>query len=148
MNRSRLRLATSVHPLASVAFVSLLSLLCSGCVAMTSDRWTWLWFVIPFLGFGLTGFILVLYRRRAQISAWDLRVSPEEPRAKSIVLWTIGAAIAVSLCFAIYNLLLDMDTGQKGMNIGWWALGTVVGTALAIYFGLRLAEPRSLPGRR
>lgn len=138
----------SVHSLPSLMAVSLLALCCSGCTAMASDRWTWLWFVIPFLGFGLTGCTLVLYKRRAQIAAWDLRVSPEEPSAKSIVLWTIGTAVTVSISFAIYNLLLEMDSMQKGLNIGGWFLGTIMGTVLAIFLGLRFAEPRSLPGRR
>ena len=144
----RLKPPRSVHSLSSLAFLGLLSLLCSGCDAMASDRWTWIWFLIPLLGFGLTGFSLVLYRRKSQISAWDLRASPEVPSARNIVLWTIGIAITVSVSFAIYNLLLEMDSWQKVLNVGGWSLGAIVGTTLAIYLGLRFAEPRSLPGRR
>ncbi len=128
--------------------LSSMSLFCSACTAMTSDRWTLLWFLIPLLGFGLTGSILVFYRRRSQIATWDLRVSPEEPSAKGIVLWTIGIAATVSIAFAIYNVLLEMEAGQKVINIGGWFLGTIIGTSLAIFLGLRFAEPRSLPGRR
>ncbi|MFL6194820.1 MAG: hypothetical protein ACJ75H_11660 [Thermoanaerobaculia bacterium] len=121
---------------------------CAGDNLVTSDRWTWIWFLIPLLGFGLTGFILVLYRRKSQISSWDLRVTPEVPSAKSIILWTVSIAITVSSSFAIYNLLLEMDSWQKVLNVGGWFLGAIMGTTLAIYLGLRSAEPPSLPGRR
>jgi amino acid transporter len=137
-----------VHSFPALTLLSLLSLLCSGCSAMESDQWTMVWLLIPLLGFGLAGSYLVFNRRKAQISAWDLRTSPQVPSAKSIVLWTVAIAAAVSVSFGTYNFLLEMDAWQKVMNVGGWTLGAIVGTTLAIYLGLRFAEPRSLPGRR
>jgi hypothetical protein len=120
-------------------------LLCSGCTAVTSDRLTWIWFLVPLLGFWLPGWALILFRRRAQIAAWDLRLSPKEPSVRGIVLWAVGVAGSAAAAFSAYNLLLEMDYAQKGYNIGLWWLGTILGTSLALFLGLRLAEPRTLP---
>lgn len=110
--------------------------------ALKNNAWTWLWIVLPLVGFGLIGLILVFYRRKGQIAAWDLRVSPQEPSAKGIVLWTLTIAGVVAVSFAVYNFLLNnMDNTQKILNIGLWFFGTILGTLLALLFGLRLAEP-------
>lgn len=139
LNPARLlRLPSTLLPLTSL-------LLCSGCTVMSSDQWTWLWLAVPFLGFGLAGFVLIFYKRRSQIEAWDLRYAIQEPSAKRIILWTICIAGIIAAIFSIYNILLDMDFKQKGFNIGFWLLGTIIGVALAIFLGLRLAEPQSLP---
>jgi amino acid transporter len=129
----------------SLLLPSSLMLLCSGCSAMANDRLTWLWLAVPLLGFGLAGLVIIFYRRRSQIASWDLRSSPEEPSPRRIILRIISIAGVIAIVFAIYNLLLQMDYGQKGLNIGLWFLGTIIGTALAIFLGLRLAEPPSLP---
>lgn len=125
-----------------------LALLATGCSTenpVTSDQWTWLWLAVPLLGFGLAGFFVVYYRRRSQMEAWDLRVEPKEPTPRRIILWMWGTAGSTILLFAVYNLLLEMDGDQKLSNIVLWIFGTIVGAALALYLGLRMAEPRSLP---
>ena len=129
-------------------------LLCIGCSideTVSSDQWTWLWAAVPLFIFGVPGTGIVSYRRKAQIKAWDLRSSPNEPSVKGIFFGTLAVAGGFVLLFTTYNLLLDMDGGQKGLNIGLWALGTVLGTTVALYFGLQRANPRPLSapkGRR
>ncbi len=140
--------STRLTRLLLLTLTASMMLLCSGCTWMANDRLTWLWLAVPLLGFGLAGFVLIFYRRRSQIVSWDLRSSPEEPSPRKIILRTISIAGVIAIVFAIYNLLLQMDYAQKGLNIGLWFLGTIIGTALAIFLGLRLAEPPSLPEPR
>ena len=142
----------SVWERAALAIV-LLSL--AGCQlnsTLTSDEWTWLWGTVPFLLFAVGGFSYAYYRRRRQLDSWDLRESPEEPSYLPIVVRIWSAAAAFGVAFAIYNVLLQgMDPRQKLVNIGLWLLGTLIGAALALYLGPRMAEPpklitiRSLP---
>lgn len=129
-------------------FLLAMALVGAGCSTgnpVTSDQWTWLWLAVPLLGFGLAGFFVVYYRRRSQMEMWDLRVEPREPTPRGIILWMWGTAGSTILLFAVYNLLLEMDGDQKLSNIVLWIFGTIVGAALALYLGLRMAEPRPLP---
>lgn len=135
-----------LHSAGNLLLFGLQLLLCTGCSlndAMSSDQWTWLWLVIPSLGFLLAGFPIVFYRRKGQIESWDLRVSPDQPSPRGIVLGTLIAAGGIASTFSIYNLLIEAAGGQKGLNIGLWILGTIVGATLALYLGLRLAEPKT-----
>lgn len=124
-----------------VAIFALLPL--SGCTVVSSDRWGWLWFVVPFAFFFASTFF-IFERRRRQISSWDLRFSPEAPSRSGIIRFVIALAAVGFIGFAIYNLALDMDSSQKGLNIGLWFLGTAIGSTLALFVGFRLAEPKPL----
>ena len=128
--------------------VALLCLGLAGCQpvdsALNDNALTWLWVLLPFAGIGLAGFVTVLYRRKAQIAHWDLRVSPEEPSAKGIILWTLLVTGVIALAFTIYSLLIEIDGMQRIYNIGLWWFGTILGTTLALYLGLKMAEPRSI----
>lgn len=133
------------------ALAATLALALGGCQldeALRGDRWTWIWLVVPLLGLGLAGFVVVHYRRKAQMEAWDLRMSPGEPSAKRIVLQTIFAVGTIAVLFVVYNFTLgEMDPTQRLMNVGLWLLGSILGTAAALWVGLKSAEPRgTLPG--
>lgn len=145
LEHSKLRQHMSFERVFCVFIVALLAAGCSTGNPVTSDQWTWLWLAVPLLGFGLVGFFVVYYRRRSQMEMWDLRVEPKEPTARGIILWMWGTAGSTILLFAIYNLLLEMDGDQKLSNIVLWIFGTIVGAALALFLGLRMAEPRPLP---
>jgi len=119
----------------------------SGCRIddiLRSDRQTLLWLALPLLGFGLVGAILVHYRRRRQLAAWDLRLSPEEPSARAIVYATMAVAAGIGMVFAAYNLFFigAIKPQQQLVNIGLWLAGTLVGGSVALLIGLRFAEPR------
>lgn len=150
----QLRLHISICSRRRIVFLfagALFAVGCGGGNPVTSDQWTWLWFAVPFLAFGIAGGFIVYYRRLSQLENWDLRVEPREPSPRRIILWMWGTAGATILLFTTYNLLLSMDGDQKLSNIVLWLLGTVVGVALALFLGLRRAEPQPLPidsGRR
>jgi hypothetical protein len=116
---------------------------------LRSDRQTILWLVLPLLGFCLVGTILIYYRRRRQLTEWDLRTSPEEPSYRTIVQVAIAIAAGITIAFAAYNLLAIRDLAPKQLmlNIGYWLAGTLAGGTVAVVGGLKLAEPRraSLP---
>lgn len=123
-------------------FLAPLLLPVAGCSAVSNDRWTLVWLAVPFFFFALAGTYFVFDRRKHQVASWDLRTSPEIPSPRPFVLVVVGLAAAVFVGFAIYNLLLEMDASQKGLNIVLWLLGSAIGSSLALYLGLRLAEPR------
>jgi phosphotransferase system glucose/maltose/N-acetylglucosamine-specific IIC component len=129
-----------------VVFLS--PMLLAGCqvdTTLRSNEFTWLWGVLPFAGFGVVGLILVYYRRKAQIAAWDLRDSPAEPSAKGLVIWALVTAGIIAAIFCSYNFILNnMDFTQKLLNTGLWFFGTILGTALALLLGLKMAEPSSI----
>jgi hypothetical protein len=62
-------------------------------------------------------------------------------------LWIAAATLGVA--FTVYNVFLEgMDPRQKLLNIGLWLLGTLVGVALSLYLGPRMAEPPKLIASR
>ncbi len=128
-------------------WLGVLALALSGCrrvdAALRSDRETYLWLVLPIAGFALVGTFLINIRRKAQFSSWDLRRSAEEPSLRSITMTTIWIAAGFVLAFAIYDLALidDIAFRQKLLNAGFWTAGNLIGGALALLVGLRLAEP-------
>jgi hypothetical protein len=116
---------------------------------LRNDRQTLLWGLVPLLGFGLAGTMLVYYRRRHQMVTWDLLKSPEEPSARGIVLTTMVIAGALALVFAGYNFFVPaIKPLQQAFNVGYWLAGTLVGGAVALLVGLRVAEPRRLQAAR
>lgn len=99
----------------------------------------------PLAGIGCLGSAFVHHRRKKQLQGWDLYVSPSEPSVAPILVRLVGASVVLVIAFAIYNLFLDfIDPGQLALNIGAWVIGSVIGAALAILVGLKLAEPRDL----
>lgn len=148
-----------VHPLTMSRFIPLIgaALPLAGCRLddwLRSDRQTLLWLALPLLGFALVGGFLVHYRRRGQLAAWDLRLSPEEPSSHAIVMATMAVAGGVAVLFAAYNFffIAAIKPLQQLLNVGLWLAGTLVGGAMALLAGLRSAEPRRLgaprPGRK
>lgn len=122
---------------------TMVALAATGCDAealLGSADQMWLWLLVPLLGFVLVGAIVVYVRRRSQLEAWDLRTSPTEPTVKGILLTTIVVGLILAVAFAIYNFRLEIDPRQKLWNIGLWFLGTILGTSLALIFGLTQAE--------
>jgi hypothetical protein len=119
----------------------------SGCRfddMLRSDRQTLLWGIVPLLGFGLAGTILVYYRRRHQLVTWDLLRSPEEPSPRGIVLTAMAIGCGLTLAFAGYNIVVPaIKPLQEAKNIGYWLVGALLGGAMALLVGLRCAEPRS-----
>lgn len=115
---------------------------CDAEAILGSADQTWVWLVVPLLGFVLVGAALVYLRRRAQLEAWVLRRDPAEPPARGILFSTIIVGLLLAVAFAIYNLGLEIDPRQKLWNIGLWFLGTSLGTSLALLLGLRGAERR------
>lgn len=113
---------------------------CDSQALLGSAEQMWLWLVVPLLGFVLVGAVLVYFRRRAQLEAWDLRVNPTEPTVKGILLTTIVVGLVLAVVFAIYNFRLEIDPRQKLWNIGLWFLGTSLGTSVALLVGLTRAE--------
>jgi hypothetical protein len=117
---------------------------------LRSDRDSYLWLILPAAGFLLAGTALVYYRRKAQFAAWDLRRAAEEPSPRPILLTTIWAAAGLVVLFAAYNrFFLDLIAPrQQLLNVGLWTAGTLIGSAVSLLLGLRLAEPggsRTLP---
>ncbi|HLX10138.1 MAG TPA: hypothetical protein VKY89_19965 [Thermoanaerobaculia bacterium] len=113
---------------------------------LRSDRQTLLWGIVPLLGFGLAGTILVYYRRRHQLMSWDLLVSPEEPSPRGIVLANLAIAGSLALLFAGYNFFVQaIKPLQETLNVAYWLTGTLLGDAVALLVGLRRAEPRRAP---
>jgi hypothetical protein len=100
---------------------------------------------VPFLLFAAGGLSYAYYRRRGQLEDWDLREAPEEPSYQPIVVRIWSAAAVLAVAFGVYNVFLKgMDPRQKLVNIGLWLLGTLIGAALALYLGPRMAEPGPL----
>ncbi len=142
-------MAPSTHPRSSVPRAACLAaalLALSGCRfddLLRNDRQTLIWALVPLLGFGLVGTVLVYYRRRQQMENWNLLASPEEPSARGIVLSTVVTAAVIALAFTTYNLVLPaIKASQELFNIGYWLLGTLTGGTAALLVGLRSAEPR------
>jgi uncharacterized membrane protein YbhN (UPF0104 family) len=113
---------------------------CDSEALLGSAGQMWLWLVVPLLGFVLVGAVLVYFRRRAQLEAWDLRRDPTEPAVRGILLTTIVIGLVLAVAFAIYNFRLDIDPRQKIWNIGLWFLGTSLGASVALLLGLTRAE--------
>jgi len=123
-----------------VAMMALLLTACDAQALLGSAEQMWLWLVVPLFGFLLVGAVLVYFRRRAQLEAWDLRTNPTEPTVKGILLTTIVIGLVLAVAFAIYNFRLEIDPRQKLWNIGLWFLGTSLGTSVALLVGLTQAE--------
>lgn len=133
----------------SLCALALAALMQIGCIGDTlrSDRESYLWLLLPMLGFGLVGGMLVFYRRRRQLAEWDLAASPEQPSERVIVLTTMTVAGGLAALFVGCNLFLPaVKPSQQLANIGLWLGGSLVGGSAALLVGLRLAEPR--PSRR
>lgn len=119
--------------------------LLSGCQAdeiFGASEQTWFWFAIPCLGFGLIGGVLIHYRRKSQLAGWDLGRSPSEPTVRGILLWTVGIALTLAVVFLLYHFRLEIDPRQKLWNVSLWFLGSIVGGAASLLFGLSTAEPK------
>jgi hypothetical protein len=125
------------------------SLFLSGCdpsLVISSDEWTWLWALVPFGSLTLGGLPYVLHGRKSQLEQWDLRFSPEAPPALPLIFRMIVAGAVLTVLFAAYNFGQPMSPEQELWNAFAWLLGAVTGVALAIFLGLRIAEPVSRRG--
>ncbi|HVT14653.1 MAG TPA: hypothetical protein VHQ90_00540 [Thermoanaerobaculia bacterium] len=132
------------RPVARGAALLAAALTLAGCrfdTILMNNRQSWLWLALPVLAFGLPGAILVFYRRRHQLAFWDLRVSPDEPSSHGIVLGTMAIAGGIFVLFAVYNLFfISMKLNQQLVNVAFWLAGTIIGSGLALFAGLRSAE--------
>lgn len=121
----------------------LLALTSSGCTVenvLGAPDLPWLWLLVPLAGFLFIGGSLVWWRRRAQLSNWDMHSQPSEPSTRFIWMATVVAAITVMTAFLILNLRVEIDPDQRLLNLRDWAGGTVLGAVLSLLLGLRLAE--------
>jgi hypothetical protein len=111
---------------------------------LVNDRQTFLWFLLPLVGFGLVGATLIFYRRKRQLDEWDLRTSPEEPSSRVLVLTTFAVAAGVTIAFATYNLFAvhALAPRQLMFNLAYWLAGTLAGGTVAVFVGRRAAEAR------
>lgn len=113
---------------------------CRSSSALNAADQTWLWLVVPLGGFILIGGVIVWSLRRRQLRRWDIATQPREPSTRTILVGTVIAAIAILVVFVVLNLRVDIDPGQRLVNLGLWALGTIVGTTLSLALGLKVAE--------
>lgn len=138
MNRS-----SSRGPLRSPFFLLLLA---TGACAQTDnllmrDDLNWLWLVVPLLGIGLVGAIVIFFLRRGHLRQWDLRISPSEPAVRKISLGLIAIAAVIAIAFSVYNFFAgSIDPAQRLYNIGFWLLGTILGILAGLFLGLLFAE--------
>ncbi|HEV3458839.1 MAG TPA: hypothetical protein VHG32_19990 [Thermoanaerobaculia bacterium] len=111
---------------------------------LVSDRQTFLWFLLPLVGFGLVGTTLIFYRRKRQLDEWDLRISAEEPNSRALVLTTFAVAAGITIAFATYNLFAvhALAPRQLMLNLAYWLAGTLAGGTVAVFVGRRAAEAR------
>lgn len=127
-----------------LALLALVALSTSGCTLeglLGTPEQTWLWLAVPLAGFLFIGGTLISLRRRSQLSAWDMAAQSSEPSMHRILLGTVIAAILLVVVFVVLNLRVEIDPGQRLWNMGLWALGTILGSALSLFLGLRFAEP-------
>jgi len=127
-------------------FTVMVALSVTACDARTilgSAEQTWLWLVVPLLGFVMVGASLVYFQRRAQLRAWNQKRDRTEPTVKGILLTTVVIGLVLAVVFAVYNFRLEIDPRQKLWNIGLWFLGTLLGMSAAFLLGSRRKNPRT-----
>lgn len=122
--------------------VALVSTGCRGEEILGQSEFTLLWLIASFLAFALIGGVLTHLRRKTQIDNWDLRTSPDEPETRNILRSTVAAWIILGIVFAVVNLKLDIDPSQALKNIGFWIVGSLLGSLVSLVVGLNTAEPR------
>lgn len=126
-------------------FAAVLAAGCDSEALLGAPEQMWLWGAAPFLGFLIIGGALIGGVRGAQLRNWDLRKARSDQGARGIVTTIFVLALLLAAGFLLYNLPLQIDPRQKGLNALLWFLGSVAGALLGTVIGLRMAEPASLP---
>ena len=123
-----------------IAMLALTVTACEGKELLGASERTWLWLVVPLFGFMLVGASLVFLERRApRGSQADLRRGQIAPAVRGILLSSIVLGLALAAAFTAYNFHLSIDPRQKLWNIGFWFLGTGLGSSVALVLGMRRA---------
>jgi hypothetical protein len=125
--------------LSRLSLTALAAFSVTGCDAeavLGSAERTWLWLMVPLLGFLLVGLALVYLRRTGRGGAVDPEPRRVETTVKLILMVTLVLGAVLAMSFALYNYGLGIDPLQKLWNIGLWFVGTFAGTTLALVLGL------------